>query len=371
MVVKIAASEYHYYLNLGMVQSCTRCKFCQLQLVPTRNGDTQPESPENLISKDLISLFNSATTEFQAVTNNENKTMSHRHSAVAATPAPAPLRVPPGRGHGAEIDVDALDALSRSLPTGGAMLDPEPSEYAMLRPSRSNTAVLEAVTDEDEDGLAETEPLLRQRTASTARSTASGHSSPFLDNTSTGRFWFIFAQLLASQFIACFDGTIMASSHPVITSYFGAANSASWLSTAFLLTSTAFQPLLGRLSDAVGRKPLYVACLVVFLISTCWCALAGSIESFIMARAACGLGAGGSMTLGTIIVSDLVPIEYVLVDFIQFENADIRSDAEEPTNHISTSPTALAALSAPRWEVRSQKGWAGDGSLGFRSRRLL
>ncbi|POR37203.1 Multidrug resistance protein fnx1, partial [Tolypocladium paradoxum] len=132
---------------------------------------------------------------------------------------------------------------------------------------------------------------------------------PFLNNTSPGRFWFIFSQLLAAQFIGCFDGTIMASSHPVITSYFGAANSASWLSTAFLLTSTAFQPLLGRLSDAVGRKPLFLGCLVVFALATAGCASAGSIESFIVARALCGLGAGGSMTLGSIITSDLVPIE--------------------------------------------------------------
>ncbi|PHH71175.1 hypothetical protein CDD83_5248 [Cordyceps sp. RAO-2017] len=101
----------------------------------------------------------------------------------------------------------------------------------------------------------------------------------------------------------------MASSHPVITSYFGAANSASWLSTAFLLTSTAFQPLLGRLSDAVGRKPLFLASLAVFALATAWCALAASIQSFIVARALCGLGAGGAVTLGSIITSDLVPIE--------------------------------------------------------------
>lgn len=228
------------------------------------------------------------------------------------TPAPAPVPVP-GRGEAAasrEMDADEFNTLSRSLPIGGGMLEPEPSEHSMLRPVTSNTSVFDDDDGQDE-GFTETSPLIRQRTASTVRSTASGPPKKFLNGASTGRFWFIFSQLLASQFISCFDGTIMASSHPVITSYFGAANSASWLSTAFLLTSTAFQPLLGRLSDAVGRKPLYVACLVIFVLATTWCALADSIESFIMARAVCGLGAGGAMTLGSIIVSDLVPIEYV------------------------------------------------------------
>jgi len=132
---------------------------------------------------------------------------------------------------------------------------------------------------------------------------------PYLGGVSVSRFWLIFSGILATNFIACFDGTIMASSHPVITSYFNSSNSASWLSTAFLLTSTSFQPLLGRLSDTLGRKPPYLVTMTIFLLATVWCGLAQSMTSFILARAACGLGAGGMMTLGSIIISDLVPIE--------------------------------------------------------------
>jgi hypothetical protein len=131
----------------------------------------------------------------------------------------------------------------------------------------------------------------------------------FLGGISHGRFWWIFGSVLALHFVSNFDGTIMASSHPVITSYFQSSNSASWLSTAFLLTSTAFQPLVGRLSDTVGRKGPYLAAATIFALATVWCALAQSMASFIAGRAVCGLGAGGVMTLGSIIVSDLVPIE--------------------------------------------------------------
>ena len=101
----------------------------------------------------------------------------------------------------------------------------------------------------------------------------------------------------------------MASSHPIITSYFQASNSASWLSTVFLLTSTAFQPLIGRVSDTVGRRPCYAFNLAVFGLATIWCGLAQSVGSFIAARAVCGLGAGGTMSMGMIITSDLVSIE--------------------------------------------------------------
>ncbi|KAG7134073.1 putative transporter like protein [Verticillium longisporum] len=133
--------------------------------------------------------------------------------------------------------------------------------------------------------------------------------SPYLNGISIRRFWCIFSMILTLNFIACFDGTIMASSHPVITSYFNASNSASWLSTAFLLTSTSFQPLLGRISDSVGRKPPYLITMFIFAMANVWCATATSMTSFIFARAACGLGAGGMMTLGSIIISDMVTIE--------------------------------------------------------------
>ncbi len=143
-------------------------------------------------------------------------------------------------------------------------------------------------------------------------------------NLSRGRFWLVFGGILFAYFVcfsadfiaklmpfkvACFDSTLMASSHPVITSYFNSSNSASWLSTVFLLTSTAFQPLFGRISDTIGRRPLYLFALTTFSLATAWCATAESIGSFIAARAVCGLGAGGTMAMGMIITSDLVPIE--------------------------------------------------------------
>lgn len=216
-----------------------------------------------------------------------------------------------------EIDPNAFDLmLSRSTSyTSGLGIEAESQETPMLRGPRiygqqaverrlsqaslrrkstassfnhPQTPIMEASEEDEDDGE---------------------NRSPFLQGVSVRRFWLIFGCNLICFSVACFDSTIMVSSHPVITSYFNSSNSASWLSTAFLLTSTSFQPLCGRLSDSLGRKPPFVTTIAIFLGATIWCALAQSMTSFIMARAVCGLGAGGMMAIGSIITSDLVPIE--------------------------------------------------------------
>ncbi|KAI9774692.1 MAG: hypothetical protein M1840_002941 [Geoglossum simile] len=131
----------------------------------------------------------------------------------------------------------------------------------------------------------------------------------FIGGVSDAQFWTVFSGVLLVIFVATFDSTLMASSHPVITSYFHTSNSASWLSTSFLLTSTAFQPIFGRISDTIGRRPPYVFSIAVFTIGTVWCGSAQSILGFIMARAVCGIGAGGATAIGLIINTDLVPME--------------------------------------------------------------
>lgn len=137
----------------------------------------------------------------------------------------------------------------------------------------------------------------------------SSYASRFID-VSPSQFWLIFSGVLFGCILGSFDSTLMASTHPVITSYFHASNSASWLSTAFLLTWTAFVPCFGRISDTFGRKPVYLIAITIFLIATAWCAVASSIGSFIAARAFCGLGAGGVSSMGMIISSDLVHLQY-------------------------------------------------------------
>lgn len=148
-----------------------------------------------------------------------------------------------------------------------------------------------------ESHLLAPEGVEHEETEIEASNEQSENDSPFYGEYTKSQFWFLYGPILFMYFLANFDSTLMASSHPVITSYFHASNAASWLSTAFMLTSTAFQPLFGRVSDTLGRRPLYIFSLVMFVATTLWCSLAQSIGSFIAARAFCGLGAGGVMAM--------------------------------------------------------------------------
>jgi MFS family permease len=111
-------------------------------------------------------------------------------------------------------------------------------------------------------------------------------------------FWWIEAAIMANVFLYGFDTTITAATYAVISSDFDTANIASWLTTSYLVTSTAFQPLYGRFSDIFGRRACFFVSTVTFAFGCLGCGVAGSILLLNLMRALCGFGGGGLMTMG-------------------------------------------------------------------------
>lgn len=81
-----------------------------------------------------------------------------------------------------------------------------------------------------------------------------------------------------------------------------------WLTTAYLVTSTAFQPLYGRFSDLLGRRAMFFVAAGTFALGCLGCGLAPSMAALDVARALTGLGGGGLITMATIINSDIIPL---------------------------------------------------------------
>lgn len=136
------------------------------------------------------------------------------------------------------------------------------------------------------------------------RPTLSRTSQPILDapdeatwTPPSGFMWMEIA-IMTNVFLYGFDGTITASTYAVISSEFGAANKASWLTTSYLITSAAFQPLYGRVSDIFGRRVCFFISSVAFAVGCLGCGLAPDIVTLIGMRALAGIGGAGLMTMG-------------------------------------------------------------------------
>ncbi|KAF5652918.1 major facilitator family transporter fnx1 [Fusarium sp. NRRL 25303] len=120
---------------------------------------------------------------------------------------------------------------------------------------------------------------------------------------------FVWIQLaiMSNVFLYGLDSTITAATYAVISSEFDAANTASWLTTSYLVTSTAFQPLYGRVSDIFGRRLCFFISTITFAFGCLGCGVANNIIFLNVMRALTGFGGGGLMTMATIVNSDMIP----------------------------------------------------------------
>lgn len=81
--------------------------------------------------------------------------------------------------------------------------------------------------------------------------------------------------VLLGLFLSALDQTIVGTAMPRIVSELNGLNLYSWVTTAYLLANTALVPIYGKLSDLYGRKPILMFGIVVFLIGSALCGMAG------------------------------------------------------------------------------------------------
>jgi EmrB/QacA subfamily drug resistance transporter len=120
----------------------------------------------------------------------------------------------------------------------------------------------------------------------------------------------ILASVLVSLFLAALDQTIVSTALPAIVRDFDGIDLVSWISTGYLLASTAMVPIYGKLSDLYGRKIILLWGIVVFLLGSVLCGIAASMIQLILYRVIQGVGAAALTSTAFAIPADLfAPID--------------------------------------------------------------
>ncbi len=115
--------------------------------------------------------------------------------------------------------------------------------------------------------------------------------------------------VMLSVFLAAMESTVVATAMPTVVASLGGVHIYSWVFSGFLLTSTVTMPLWGRLSDLIGRRPIFLTGLAIFLAGSALSGAAQSMGQLIAFRMLQGVGAGSLMTLGMTIVGELFGLE--------------------------------------------------------------
>lgn len=117
----------------------------------------------------------------------------------------------------------------------------------------------------------------------------------------------LFAGLMVTMLLASLNQTVLSTALPTIVGELHGVDQMLWVITGFILASTIMMPIYGKVSDMVGRKPMLLFAITVFVIGSIMGALAGDMTALIVARVVQGVGGGGLMILSQAAIADVIP----------------------------------------------------------------
>lgn len=113
--------------------------------------------------------------------------------------------------------------------------------------------------------------------------------------------------LILSLLLAALDQTIVGTAMPRIVSELNGFEHYAWVTTAYLLTSTAVVPIVGKLGDLYGRKLFLLGGAAFFVLTSMLCGLAQDMTQLIAFRGLQGLGGGVLMATVFTVISQIFP----------------------------------------------------------------
>ena len=121
--------------------------------------------------------------------------------------------------------------------------------------------------------------------------------------------WAVMAILAIGIFMATLDTSIVNISLPTIAHYFGVPlnGAIEWVIIAYLVVIAGVLLTTGRFADMIGRKPIWIAGLIIFTTGSAICGASVSLEMLIAARALQGLGGAFIMAVSPAMLTNAFP----------------------------------------------------------------
>ncbi len=113
--------------------------------------------------------------------------------------------------------------------------------------------------------------------------------------------------LMTGMLLAALDQTIVGTAMPRIIAELQGFDHYAWVTTAYLLTSTAVVPIVGKLSDIYGRKLFLVGGTAFFVLASALCGMAQDMTQLIVFRGLQGIGGGILMAMVFTTISSIFP----------------------------------------------------------------
>ncbi|MGV8895348.1 MAG: MFS transporter [Rhodoglobus sp.] len=118
----------------------------------------------------------------------------------------------------------------------------------------------------------------------------------------------ILMSLMVTAALVAIDATVLATAIPTIVNDLGDFALFPWLFSVYLLAQAVTVPIYAKLSDVVGRKPVILFGIAVFLLGSILCGFAWSMPALIAFRVVQGLGAGAVQPMSITIVGDIYSV---------------------------------------------------------------
>ena len=115
------------------------------------------------------------------------------------------------------------------------------------------------------------------------------------------------AGVLLAMFLSSLDQTVVGTAMPRIITDLGGFTQYTWVTTAYIITSTIAIPITGKLTDMYGRKWFYVGGLAIFIVGSLLCGFSSNMMQLIFFRGFQGIGAGIMMANAFTVIGDIFP----------------------------------------------------------------